>query len=376
MEYRKAKPEERKDYIDLANYVFSYSYRPHNFEKLLPKVYGEGVDSASMHRVAVDSRGRLCAQIAVLPETLGVCGTQLNAGFIGTVPVHPRARGQGHMKTLMGEWIREMSGTCDFAVLSGQRQRYGYFGFTRGGVQAFYTVNGANVRHALGEIREKGLSIRPLFETEGAARLAANLNEKRPAYVRRSPERMPAIFQTFGQNALGVLENGKLIGYLLTDREGGSVSELAMEKPGDIARVVKAYFLASGRREITVASPVWDRELNACLSGFAESWCLEPSGMYRIFNFAKVLRAYLTLRYRSTGLAPGKFSAVMDGQPVTARVGKDGVEVTSAAAADAIRLNGQQAQELLLTPFGHLKPFSVPYGWFPLPLSFYAVDTF
>ena len=55
-EYRKAKPEEREACIEFADYVFSKAHCPHDFETLIPRVYGEGVDSASMHRIAVDER--------------------------------------------------------------------------------------------------------------------------------------------------------------------------------------------------------------------------------------------------------------------------------------------------------------------------------
>ena len=102
-----------------------------------------------MHRIAVDERGKIRALIAVLREELEVGGKALQAGFVGTVSVHPKARGEGHMKVLMGEWVKEMRETCDLAVLGGQRQRYEYFGFTRGGSQYKYSVNRSNIRHAL-----------------------------------------------------------------------------------------------------------------------------------------------------------------------------------------------------------------------------------
>ena len=79
-EYRKAKPEEREACIEFADYVFSKAHCPHDFETLIPRVYGEGVDSASMHRIAVDERGKIRALIAVLREELEVGGKALQAG--------------------------------------------------------------------------------------------------------------------------------------------------------------------------------------------------------------------------------------------------------------------------------------------------------
>ncbi|WHX49067.1 GNAT family N-acetyltransferase [Paenibacillus woosongensis] len=85
-----------------------------------------------------------------------VCDDTLRACYLGTVSIHPRARGEGHMKALMDMWLEELRNTCDMVVLYGQRQRYEYFGFTLGGVKFKYFVGGANVRHGLKQV--KGLS--------------------------------------------------------------------------------------------------------------------------------------------------------------------------------------------------------------------------
>ena len=133
--FRKAHPEEHDACIDLVNYVFNHDHCPHDFEKMIPRVYGPGKNAAELHRVAVDGTGRLWAAIACLPESLTVCGHELRAGFIGSVSVHPRARGEGFMKRLMADWDEELRESCDLAVLSGQRQRYEYFGYTSGGLK-------------------------------------------------------------------------------------------------------------------------------------------------------------------------------------------------------------------------------------------------
>ena len=106
--YRTAKPEEFLDLIDFANFVFSHDIVPFDFAKLLPKVYGSDKNTSNIHKVAVSDDGKLRAEIACLPQTVHVCGRTLRAGFIGTVSVHPRARGEGHMKALMNAWIDEV----------------------------------------------------------------------------------------------------------------------------------------------------------------------------------------------------------------------------------------------------------------------------
>ena len=160
--YRKAKSEEREQCIELANYVFSTAHRPHDFETLIPKVYGEGRDCAPLHLAAVREDGRFRAEVAVLPEQLHVCGQTLNAGFIGTVCVHPKERGAGHMKRLMHDTLKELKSACDLAVLDGQRQRYEYFGFSRGSLEAVYKLHETNIRHKEKELRLNDYTFQPV----------------------------------------------------------------------------------------------------------------------------------------------------------------------------------------------------------------------
>lgn len=369
--YRMATPNERDECIDLANYAFRL-----DFETLMPKAYEKSVDSSAMHMVAADEKGRLRAQVAVFPEPMTVCDYTLRTCYLGTVSVHPRARGEGHMKVLMNMWLEELRNTYDMVVLYGQRQRYEYFGFTLGGVKFKYFVGEANVRHALGQVNDTGISFCPLFEIEGAEAFAHSMNTSRLAYVERNLQQFPLIFNTLHQNALGVLDNGKLIGYLIVNEAGDEISEFAMENKDDISRTIKAYMVYSRAERISIFTPEYDIYLNTTLGSLAEDYVIETSDMYHILDFANVLKAYLTLKFKTTGIVQGEFSAVMDGQPITARVDASGVTVERSAKQDAVVLTKQQAQALLLTQHSRYMAVTAPAGWFPLPIFWYKIDKY
>lgn len=374
--FRKAHPEEHDACIDLVNYVFSHDHRPHDFEKMIPRVYGPGKNAAELHRVAADETGRLWAAIACLPETLTVCGHELRAGFIGSVSVHPRARGEGFMKRLMADWDAEMQETCDLAVLSGQRQRYEYFGYTSGGLKLQWTVDEANIRHALRSADDGSFSFRPLAESPEALTLAQELHLRRPARVYRAPALFEETLRTFGMRPLAVLKKGKAAGYLAASADSRIIHEIALDDNEDLSPVLKAFFACYQPGHAAIIAAATDTALNRRLGTFAESWRLEASEMIRIYRFAPVLEAYLTLRQKTLGLVPGEWSAVLGGQPVTVRVTGAGVTVEEKAAPGAPELDQKQAQSLLLSPQSCLQDGLAPAGWFPLPVFWPTADQF
>lgn len=370
-EYRTARPEERDAYIELANYAFGF-----DAETLLPKAYAAPFDPSPFHKVAANESGKLCAEVAVLPQELTVGGRELRVGFLGMVSVHPKFRGQGHMKKLMNLWIEEARGQYDMLALYGQRQRYEYFGFTGGGLRRRFFVEEANVRHGLREVSAADISFCPFFEADGAADFAERLNRSRIAYAKRKAADMERIFRCLNQKATAVLKQGKLAGYLITDASGSEISELALESLADAGPVIKAYLsrIPSGR--ISVCVPDYERELNAVLDAFAERYVIDYDCMYHIFDYANVLEAYLTVRQRVSGLSAGRFSAVLDGQPVTVTADEHGVSVERRADPGAPALGKMEAQSLLLTERSRFLNLPVPRGWFPLPVFWYLVDKF
>ncbi len=399
-EYRMARPGEWDACIEMANYVFSVEHSPTDFEKLLPKVYQAGPEMAGIHRVAVREDGKIVGLIAVLPQTMSVAGKSLRVGYVGTVSVHPKARGEGHMKRMMGDWIRELEGHCDFLVLDGQRQRYGYFGFAQGGMEYEFVVDKSNIRHVFGKDKRDGccgsdgaasdrITFGPLFapeHREEALAFAVRMNESRPAYVVRERNQLEAVLESFCGEPTGVWINGALAGYLI--RSGANnIAELAVQDVSEIGLVVAAYMRERALDVLRIHVPVYDRAQVAALSAFAEEVRLGNGGswMYRIFDFANVLEAYLTLKAQTIGILDGSFSAGIEGQPVTVQATAGKVTVSRSALPGALQLGREQAQELLLSQTAAAGSHAgisdavwktIPRDWFPLPLFKYMPDTF
>ncbi len=388
-EYRLAKPEEWEDCIEFANYVFSTAHRPHDFEQLIPRVYQAGPEMARIHRVAVAENGRIRAEIAVLPQKMAAGGKLLRVGYVGSVSVHPKARGEGHMKRLLSDWIRELEGTCDFLALDGQRQRYAYFGFAPGSEKYTFCLDEANVRHTWKQDELSAYTFAPLFpknengETDQeAVSFAQKLNEAKPLYIVRDD--VEASLKTFGEEAVAVWKNGERIGYLAVCGENG-IAEAEFVENADYVPALAAYLKEKKAGSLFISVPVYETKKAAALAELCESFAKERCGsaMYRIFDFANAVEAFLQLKADQMGISNGTWSAVMEGQPLTIQVQNNTVTVTREAHPGAAVLTREEAQELLLSPLtrvGSRIPQEIwkdiPSDWFPLPLYCFMADEF
>ncbi|MBT1161863.1 MULTISPECIES: GNAT family N-acetyltransferase [Bifidobacterium] len=398
--YRDAKPEETDEIVDLINYAFGMQA-----QKILAKAYAEsGETLASRHKVAVDeTTGRIVASVGVYPQTMHVGGRQLNVMFLGCVCVHPRSRGEGHMGRLIGMWHDELraEGNTDLMVLWGLRHRYAYFGYTPCGYDYTYSVNQSCAKHALAGVDTAGITFRTLFSRDGDAQLADRLNRARLVYAERPLPVIDRICTYLNSEAIAIDRNGEPIGYLIRALADPSVvREIALADPADAPAVAKAYLasLAVCRKEaFTVRVSPTDAALNEQFAAFGEDTKIGCLCRCTIFDYATVLDAYLSAAARLWRLEPGRFSAVLDGQPVTITVsereadddghavvgsgldrttGRQSVTVERTADPDAPRLSHMDAQDLLLglgARFRHDLPVA-PAGWFPLPMCWYWPD--
>lgn len=368
--YRNAKKEEYNDFVDLANYVFRL-----DFEQLLPKAFKPEYETEKITKVA-ENDGKLIAAVCVLPQTVKVGEYTLNSNYLGAVCVHPRHRSEGHMKALMNLYIDEMKGKYDLSVLGGRRQRYEYFGYTYGGVQWEYTINIHNIRHALKDISAQGIVFEVLSKDDERLEDVFLMNEKRKAYVCRDKDRMYDILTSYNHTPYAVVIDGKIGGYILKSNSSNDISEFVLDDYSGTKSVIKAYFEQFDVQKSDIALPEYETQLHSQLVSFAECYRTIPCCMFNIFNFAKVIKAFLTLKNNTQPLSYGRFSAVMDGQPVTVTVDENGVNVTETADKDAVVLDKLQAQSMLLTPYSRFNDVDVPNDWFPLPLFWYYVDCF
>lgn len=376
-EYRFARPGEEAEILDFIDLVFSQQRVPHDFAKLLPKVYAHP-GFAPLHAVAVQE-GRVRAAVAMLPVTLRYRdGGLLQGGGIGSVSVHGKSRGEGHMKALMQMQIEEAQRrSYDFLVLGGQRQRYGYFGFENGGTALHFSLNEANLRHALRDADAEKVRLRPLTDPGDPALLGvAALQESQPCHCQRDPALLLDILRSYDSQPYAIEdgETGALKGYLVA--LGNDLTELTLTDESLCGPVLKRW----GETHPSFSVRVWDgQEARASyLQSVAEEYTLTDSEMLRVLNWPRVLTAALRFKSACRALPDGRrVFSVGEGAPLCLQVAEGKPAVFFTENRPDVTLTEKAAVSFFFSPLAALmQDDPLLRSWLPLPLSLLTADQF
>lgn len=391
--YRVADPADRENYIDFINYVFSHAHEPSDFKDMLPKEYGDGRESRAVHFLALDAQERIRAVVALLPFTLHINDHTLNCGFIGSVSVHPYARSEGHMKKLMAmadSWMKKKG--IDLAVLGGARQRYQYFGYTKGGLQLSYTVDEGNIRHALRNVSVDGFSIEEITDADDA-RLAEiyALHRMSPVRIERAPEQLFDILHSYGHHLYAVMENGRFAGYFTACED--TIAELTVTNPAFYKPILKYRMQTAAAGKLKVLVSPWDCSLMRTLDAVAEYTALSTAENYKVYNWLKTLPAFLTLKKLVAGhISDGSCRLCVNGEKIViscaegkvTAAGLTPAETPDSAAKDfaapvSETYSSFELQEKIFSPAALLRSAYIggaPADWFPVPLTIPVADQF
>ena len=382
--FEKAYFEHYDDIIEHANFVFSHAHGSCEFKTMLPKSYSENPIMWPEHFVARE-KDRIRALVGLLPMDLCVLNDHIKLGFIGTVSVNPYARGRGYMKKCMAmaEEHARAEG-MDLLALGGQRQRYGYFGFEKGGFYASYTVNKSNCRHALSDADASGIRFVPFDEAKEYLPAACALHNSAPCTVARPEEHFAVISCSYYLAPLMILKDDAFIGYALTSQNRDHIQELRLADDSLASNIVKAYFAAFGVSDVQIRLAPHQKSLMPLFNRISENMTVQPDNMYRILNFDRVADAFLRLKLSIEGTLPdGVFNLgirtdssvrnlclCVEGNTASARFTDDESDIV---------LSESEACDLLLSPMPYADMSRVPFfarAWLPLPVSIEIADGF
>lgn len=372
IEYRKARPEERDAYVAFADTVFLGD----SFEQILPKVYAADADGAHMQTLAVDPEKGIRGMIGVMPGILHAGKDTLKTGFIGTVSVHPEARGEGIMKKLMSITLDDMRRDgVDMALLGGQRQRYEYFGYVQGGVEYEFRVGGGNVRHALKDVDSRNVKFEAVLAGSDLEKQLKALHETRPLYFERKDFRTCCI--SYLNRLYAALLDGRAIGWIVCSGRNTreDISEIMADSCEHFDAVLKAWIEQNDLGYAVFTLPDSERRLVRHVSRYAGGTNYRHSASIRILNHANVIEKLLRVKAGYTHVADGKVSFDIDGERFSVEV-TGGKVAIGECGENPVCLSQFEADMALLFPHDYEGKPPMPEGWFPLPAYAASPDSF
>lgn len=372
-EYLVASRADHDDCLDFGNFVFSQAHAPHDFKKLLPKVYGETVNCTEEAKHFIARRdGRIRAMVACRPTPLRFLDRKLNIGFVGTVSVHPYSRSEGHMKRLMADMLADAKAQgYDMLVLGGQRQRYGYFGFDSAGVCLVFEITSTNLRHCTADIAVDDVIFTDLSEARpDEVDFAWELSQRQPITGERPRERFLDIMHSWNSRFRLITVGGEKVGYVM-----GSGSEIVLTDEALLPKVLKAMFAADDLRNVNIGAAPCQTERIRILASLCENSSIRSMERVRVLNWSGVIETLLAVKASYETLLDGCAAIAIDGETYTVRV-ENNVPSVTCGGEPALTLTGLEAERLLLGLESMAMPHPLFKNWLPLPFFISPADGF
>lgn len=384
MEIIRVGAEWKEEILKFADQVFGEDVQPGGFAALIPDVYGDTAPCDQNHWLVLED-GRIQALLLMEPITY-VCGREELRGVgVGTVSVAEEARGKGYMQLLLGKVQEEMSREgYAFAVLSGQRQRYGYWGYEPAGLAFWGQIRPANIKHALKDAYtaglEKEITFAPLKEGGEEEKKAFVLFQKGCPHTFRREERFVLHLKAGRAKSFAVHRNGMFAGYLnVSSRRGEpAVTELELTDRKLLPAVLKAFFLDQAREGFSIRLPLYQKQQLAVVEEICDWYTLESDHQYRIADMGKMLEFFMKAKQSACGLTDGSWAFRTQERLYRCQVKQGCVKVTEQEREAVSKEEWERTftasySRLVRLLFGPLTVLAgplpeAPEGWFPLPL--------
>lgn len=247
-------------------------------------------DAAHLHRFLIfKEEDRVVSSAVYVDQTLMVDGFGIRVAGVGEVATHPEYRGRSLMSQLLKCAIECMTEEgYAFSDLSGDRQRYGRFGWECGGREWLFTVTLRSLARIPAREEYEAREYRAL---PGEIDATHAVHEAEPRRIKRTRAQHERLMGRHGRLVLLARRRGDVAAYLVSQpgKDHVTVNEFGGEAKG-VCRLLGC-LLERDARALTVPAP-WAHPLNETLSQVSAHWQLAPTRMFRILSLRATLRGF------------------------------------------------------------------------------------
>ncbi|MFC6763795.1 GNAT family N-acetyltransferase [Natrinema soli] len=342
---RLATPDEFPELMALLDRYFSNERG--GMAARLPFAYDR--DHSDRHAIIVED-GRIVSHIAAIPQTLSIGTGTIECWGIGGVATDRRYRGNGYMSQLLEFWFDRMDERgVPLSDLSGNRQRYGHFG---------YELSGNEHRYVLDDRSFDGEPIASEsvvgYDTDEQLETLHGIHEAEPYRVVRDRTDARTVFGQRGLETLVYEDDGgdDDPAYVSFTRESPkrTIEEFGGSEAGLealLSHVLAVYDLT----ELTARVPPW-HPLEPVFARHSRIWSAHPHRKLRICDLHGLLEAFrgqLEDRWIQSGRTEqGSIEfGIVDGESVRVAYGPASVSIEPETGAPDLELERTTLTSLL-----------------------------
>ena len=365
--------------MDVMNYAFRKA-APDDFANLLPKLYRPDDEHMSCH-YAVVADDEIRAVVGVFPLLWKVGDATLRIGGIGGVSTHPRFRGQGLMQRLMEHSVATMREQgYHLSWLGGQRQRYANFGYEKCGHAISFKLNRRNLRDRFGGTSSVYFEEIMAGDVQRLTRVR-ELHNARSIRAERPESDLYSLLCSWSCRPYAALDNGEMVGYVVSSGLGGDLAELAAATPDVELEIARAWVEQGPSDGVSIELGPLAGGILPHLAALAEHTSVDGSGNWQVFDWVSVTKGLLTARQSVVPLPAGRVTLAIAGYGTLAiEVDADIVSCRKGDEPAMISCDSPLAHRLLFGPLPPSQLLDLPAdaaaleSWCPLPLFWPRTD--
>ncbi len=367
--YRKGKIGENDKIVKTINAGFSDVRDNLNFQAAMPKVYKK--DGLEHHTLVCVDQDEFLGAVTVWPTYFKVLNETLDIAYIGSVAVKIEHRGKGIMKKMMNLVLTDIKETkYDLAILSGQRQRYEYFGFYPFGFLYEFVFNKQNVKHTVKE--DNNYSFREILNEDDQHLL--NIYDQ---YQKRLFDARPKInfydyLKSRGLKAFVILKADEFFGYYLIKNDE-VIQELELINLNEANLVLKGILEFHNILEVRIIALPFEVNKFKTLNTFTENYTIYTKDLARIYNYESTFEKLMKLSNQVDKLEAGVLLIEVEEYGTLKMIVDSSIKVVKTNEKADIKLTKKEMTALTTAHSNLVLRYK---NWFPLLVSIPYADSF
>jgi len=281
------------------------------------------------------------------------------------------------MRQLMAEALRVIEeGDYEVSFLTGQRQRYAYWGWEKAGVSVRAAIVRENLRHHFGnDAPPREITLSPVEVASETPAGLKGLHDRLAIHAeRRGADFGRSLTHWGAATYVARDEAGGVCGYAVVAEDGREVSELAARDVGTAVRLVRALVAKKGEVEVDIGPG--GGELGSVLGEFAENMRVRDVYNWKVLYWRRTLEVLLRHRCEIGPVAPGSVVLEIEGVARRMRMSVESGEarVDWCDEASGLGMEEKTATRVLFGPVRPSHVIALPReaavldAWCPLPL--------